>query len=115
MDCSCLLGIIVILMLIHVIYGCSPEAWVEPTLKSKSRYAKIIAIGTVKRIIKPDPADMVGQTYGAKVMIQCSYKGGNLPGMITIVGAGRSLYSTLRELTYAFITTFAVVTMAIFR
>ena len=80
----------VLIMVIHIVLGCSPEAWVEPTLKSKARYAEIIAIGTVKRIIQPDPADILGQTYGAKVMVQCSYKGGHLPGMITIGGAGKS-------------------------
>ena len=91
MDSKLYLGITFLGTLIHFIYACSPEARVEPTLESKSHYAEIIAIGTVKSIIKQDPADMVGKTYGAKVEIQCTYKGGVLPGMITIAGAGKPL------------------------
>ena len=90
MDANLYLGITLLAACMPFIYGCSPEHWVEPTLESKSHYAKIIAIGTVKSIIKQDPADMVGETYGAKVQIQCTYKGGILGDMITIAGAGKS-------------------------
>lgn len=70
------------------ILGCSPEAWVEPTLESKTHYANIIAIGNVTKILERDPSGVLGETYGAEVKIQCTYKGGVLPGYITIGGAG---------------------------
>ena len=68
--------------------GCDPSSWVEPTFERKIHYAKIIAFGNVTEILKKDPADLVGETYGAKVYIQCTYKGGPMPGWITIGGAG---------------------------
>ena len=77
-----------------VVFGCSPEGWVTPTLESKTHYADIVAVGTVTEILGTDPASMLGETYGADVFIQCSYKpvqgeSEMLPGTITIGGAGK--------------------------
>lgn len=88
MDSKYYLGITFLGTFIHFIYGCSPEGWVEPTLESKAHYAKLIVIGKVTKIYPQDPANMVGETYGASVYVQCTYKGGILGDSIKIGGAG---------------------------
>ena len=90
MDTTFYLGITLIFgTLVTFIIGCSPEGWVEPTLESKSHYATVIVIGKVTEIYPQDPANMVGETYGANVQVQCTYKGGILGDTIKIGGAGK--------------------------
>lgn len=82
------LGITIVGSFLPLVFGCSPEVWVEPTLGGKTHYAKIVLVGNVTGIIDKDPANMDVDTYGAEVYVQCTYKGGILPGYITIGGAG---------------------------
>lgn len=86
------LGITIVGSFLPLVFGCSPEVWVEPTLGDKTHYAKIVLVGNVTGIIDKDPANMDVDTYGAEVYVQCTYKGGILPGYITIGGAGKLFY-----------------------
>ena len=98
MDTKFYLGITFLGTLIGISYGCSPEAWVTPTLESKAHYADIIAIGEVTRIDPKDPGNFVGNTYGAYVQVQCTYKGGLLGDVIEIGGVGEWLIPEKRYL-----------------
>ncbi|XP_053378023.1 uncharacterized protein LOC123528829 isoform X1 [Mercenaria mercenaria] len=73
--------------------GCSePEGgYKEPTPASNVFFSKHVVVGEVTEIIRPDPLfgdTFDNSTYGASVTVQCTYKGGPLPGSIQIGGAG---------------------------
>ena len=73
--------------------GCSiPEGgFVDPGIEGQVYYSDIVAVGTVTEITE-DPSffgSFGNSTYGAKVVIWCSYKGEELPRLIQIGEAGR--------------------------
>lgn len=76
-----------------LVFGCSiPEGgFVEPTVEAMVHYSGIVAVGTVTEITE-DPSywgTVEGvETYGARVVIWCTYKGGPLPRTISIGEAG---------------------------
>jgi len=80
--------------MVTLVYGCSePEGgFVEPTPADNVFYADHVVVGTVTEIMPVDPilGDTYGNsTYGARVMVRCTYKGGVLGDSITIGSAGK--------------------------
>ena len=55
----------------------------DSMIGSKVYYADVVAVGNVTSIQEENDAQ---GTYDAEVEIQCSYKGGVLPYLITITG-----------------------------
>ena len=76
-----------------LVFGCSiPEGgFVDPGIEGRVYYSTIVAVGTVTEITD-DPSFWGSHeyvtTYGANVVIWCSYKGGALPRTIQVGEAG---------------------------
>ncbi|KAL3851838.1 hypothetical protein ACJMK2_015540 [Sinanodonta woodiana] len=83
---------ILIFAVLGTAWGCSPPegGYVEPTAAEIVFYADYVAIGRVTQIITPDPVygDIHSSIYGAELLLSCQYKGGNMPKIITVSGAG---------------------------
>ena len=80
-------------LLFSLVFGCSiPEGgFVDPGMEGRVYYSTIVAVGTVTELTE-DPSPWTGyaqlSTYGAKLVIWCTYKGGVLPRTILIGEAG---------------------------
>ena len=89
-----LVSVITLGFLLCLATGCSiPEGgFTDPSMEDLVHYSDIVVVGRVTEIID-DPSfwgstSYVDTTYGAKVDVRCSYKGGVLPRIITIGEAG---------------------------
>ena len=85
-------------LLCTLVFGCSIPVggFVDPGIEGRVYYSTIVAVGTVTEITV-DPsfwgAYDESTTYGARVVIWCSYKGGVLPRTIQIGEAGMYPYA----------------------
>ena len=78
---------------VHLTIGWCPPP--NNALEDLVHFADFVVVGTVSEIIPvPSPSIYEESSYGAKIDVRCSYKGGlfprRIPGMITIGEVGES-------------------------
>lgn len=92
MEMNLIIWAFVPFLLFGLILGCSPIDGEEPTLDQNIYYSDIVVYGTAKRRLEDPKYGHFDSAYMVEFEVMCSYKGGPLPQMINITGAGKSMF-----------------------